>query len=125
MNRDLSGASPIRVLLVDPDDNTRVALAALLDQHDDIVVVDGVDTAEGALQHVTIDPPDVVVFDQRLPGSASGIFCRRIHAISPGTRCIIHANTKTAKAPTTTGRVVVVLKQLTGSVLVDAIRSPP
>jgi two-component system, NarL family, response regulator DevR len=65
--------SRLRVLLADPDLRVRKALRELLSAEPDLDICASVGTASAALEHVSTEPPDVVLMDVLLPDPADGL----------------------------------------------------
>lgn len=63
--------SAIRVLLVDDHAVLRAGLVSLLEEQEDISVVGEADSAEGALELIAQNPPDIVVMDLGMPGMSA------------------------------------------------------
>jgi DNA-binding NarL/FixJ family response regulator len=114
---------PIRVVLVEDHDLAREALTALLNAQPDIDVVSDVATVAEAVDQITTLAPRVAVIDAQLTDGSGIALCQRIQAISPHTRCIIHTSIQIDPEPATeAGADAIVLKQVTNSQLLDAIR---
>ena len=62
-----------RVLLADPDLRVRKALRELLSAEPGLDICASVGTASAALEHISAEPPDVVLMDVLLPGPADGL----------------------------------------------------
>lgn len=123
---DRSPSNSIKLLLVEDHDVVRESLSARLNAEPDIYVVAAVGTVEAALEQVTSQPPDVAVLDVGLPDGDGVTLCRRIRAVSPSTRCIIHTGTDLdPETAIRAGAVAVVLKQLIGDRLLQTIRDTP
>ncbi len=121
---DPDGSDPIRVLLVDGDGAARSALAAWFATQRDIAIVAAVGSAEAAMAMLATARPDVVVVDQRLPGTTALRLCQRLQAMNEGIRCVIHANTETSGDAAPANGTVVILKQLDNESLLGALRRP-
>jgi DNA-binding NarL/FixJ family response regulator len=67
LSSNAPGETPIRVIVVDDQQNTREGLVALLDLIDDIDVVADAGDGAAALRLVAEHRPDVVLLDLRLP----------------------------------------------------------
>ena len=69
------------MLVVDDQDSTRVAVAAVLDQHGHRVIE--ADTAEWALEQFLRHRPDIVLLDVEMPGYDGYWVARRIREMEP------------------------------------------
>lgn len=81
--------SKIRVLLVDDHAVLRAGLVSLLEGQEDISVVGEADSAEGALELIGQNPPDIVVMDLGMPGMSAFDAIREIRSQQPGMRVIV------------------------------------
>lgn len=75
------------VVLVDDHALVRDMLYELLSR-EGMEVVERVSSAERAVELVTADPPDVVVFDIDMPGISAFVAAREVQKVSPSTRVI-------------------------------------
>jgi len=83
-------ATPLRVVLVDPDECVRESLSGLLGIGDRCVVVGSAGTADAAIRLATDVAPDVFVIDPRLPGSDAGAaLIARLREVVPSTRVLV------------------------------------
>lgn len=81
--------SKIRVLLVDDHAVLRAGLVSLLEGQEDISVVGEADSAEGALELIGQNPPDIVVMDLGMPGMSAFDAIREIRSQQPDVRVIV------------------------------------
>ena len=72
MTDPAAAPTPLRVLVVDPDDCIRDSLTGLLEIGDRCLVVGSAGTAEAAIRLAGDRVPDVIVVDPRPPGSDAG-----------------------------------------------------
>jgi two-component system response regulator DevR len=100
----VSGAAPIRVLLVD-DHQMFVESVARLLGGEGIEVVGTASTGEDGLRRAEELPVDVAVIDYRLPDTDGVSLARRIHAVRPAVKLLILTGAEE------------------GSVLIDAIEA--
>jgi len=79
--KDLSGST---ILIVDDTEtNIDILIAALGDDYDISVAMDG----QSALEHISDNPPDLILLDIVMPGMDGYEVCRRLKA-DPKTRDI-------------------------------------
>lgn len=81
--------SAIRVLLVDDHAVLRAGLVSLLEGQEDISVVGEADSAEGALELIAQNPPDIVVMDLGMPGMSAFDAILRIRREHTEVRVIV------------------------------------
>ena len=79
---------PIRVLLVDDHEVTRVGLRTILLHFPQLEVVGEAGTAAGAVQETLRLKPDLVVLDVRLPDQSGFEACRQILRAQGGTKVL-------------------------------------
>ncbi len=112
----------IRVVVTDRDARVREHLTTLIDDEPDMRVVATAATAAQVQALVAEHQPHVVVIDPQLADHDDSY--RRLQALSPRSRCLIHATGANGQAdllqPNSTSSVV--LKQLNSNVLVATIR---
>ena len=119
-------STPIRVLLVDDHELVRRGLSDLLAQEDDLLVCGEAATAAGALCLAAALAPDVVVLDVRLPDGDGVAVCRELRTSAPRTACLVltsYDDDDALVAAVEAGAVGFLLKQVTGSDLVAAVRT--
>jgi two-component system, NarL family, response regulator DevR len=116
---------PLKVLLVDDHEVVRAGLRALIDGHDDLVVVGEAGTAEEGVRRVGFDAPDVVVLDVRLPDASGVEACREIRSRFPEVKVLMltsFADEDALMAAIVAGASGYVLKRVKGHDLISSIR---
>lgn len=125
MDREPSGSSPIRVLLVDGHELMRRNLRLLLDGEGDIEVIAQAATLEGA--DVDHGAPDVLVADFSMPdGSRCPQEIRRLHEQAPEMGIVVltmHDVPEFARQALEAGALGFVRKQFADSELAQAVRT--
>jgi DNA-binding NarL/FixJ family response regulator len=89
MTDHAAALTPLRVLLVDPDDRVRESLAGLLRIGARCLVIGTAGTADEAVLLAAETSPDVVVVDPRLPGIDGAALIARLRAVAPETRVLV------------------------------------
>jgi two-component system, NarL family, response regulator DevR len=120
-----SGASGVRVLVVDDHEVVRAGVAAMLRASDWIALVAEAETAEEAVAEAARNHPDVVVMDVKLDDRSGIEATREIRAARPATRVIIFtafADDEAVFASLMAGASGYVLKRTRADDLVRAIR---
>lgn len=85
----LEPGSPLRVVVVDPDDRTRQSIVGILGIRDRFRVVGSAGQLDSAVDLVRDRHPDVVILDPRLPEATGGMsLIRTIRGIEPGCRIL-------------------------------------
>lgn len=115
----------IRLVLVEDEQLTREAVAALLGLEGDLDVVGEAASGEEALDTVRDRRPDVVVLDVELPGMDGADVAERIAASWPGIRCVMltrHARPGVLRRALSAGAAGFVAKSAPATVLAAAIR---
>jgi DNA-binding NarL/FixJ family response regulator len=115
----------LRVMLVDDHEVVRDGLKALLQAHDDLLVVAEAGSVKDALLQADRTKPDVIVMDVRLADGSGIEATREIRALRPQTRVIMltsFADDEALFASIMAGADGYVLKQIRGGELVRAIR---
>ncbi|WP_254705700.1 response regulator [Streptomyces vilmorinianum] len=125
-----SGASqektPIRVFLLDDHEVVRRGVHDLLDAEPDLTVVGDAATAEQALVRAPALRPDVAVLDVRLPDGDGVSVCRELRSRMPDLACLMLTSFDDEEAlldAIMAGASGYVLKQITGTDLVHAVRT--
>jgi DNA-binding NarL/FixJ family response regulator len=116
----------LRIVLVDDHDVVRAGLRALFDNEPDLEVVGEAATAADALRRVSVDTPDIVVMDVRLPDGSGIDACREIKKRMPETRVLIltsYADDDALIEAFDAGASGYVLKRVDSAGLVDAVRN--
>jgi len=115
----------IRVFLLDDHEVVRRGVRELLEAEDDFVVVGEAGTAEEARQRIPATTPDVAVLDVRLPDGSGVEVCRDVRSVRPELACIMLTSFSDDEAlfeAIMAGAAGYVLKQVSGSNLIDAVR---
>jgi DNA-binding NarL/FixJ family response regulator len=115
----------IRVYLLDDHEVVRRGLRDLLESAGDIEVVGESGLAQEATSRIPALHPDVAVLDGRLPDGSGIDVCRDIRSVDPTIRALIltsYDDDEALFAAIMAGASGYVLKQITGTDLVDAVR---
>lgn len=115
-----------RVLLVDDHEVVRHGIRALLEAHEDVIVVAEAESVSAAVAAASQHRPDVVVMDVRLSGGSGIEATREIRARHPETRVLMltsFADHEALFSSIMAGASGYVLKQIRGNELVSAVRS--
>lgn len=115
----------IRVFLLDDHEIVRRGLVALLESAGDIEVVGESGRAEEARRRLPALRPDVAVLDARLPDGSGIDVCRDVRSANPEVRALIltaYQDDEALFSAIMAGAAGYVLKQITGTDLVDSIR---
>jgi DNA-binding NarL/FixJ family response regulator len=117
--------APIRVFLLDDHELVRRGLHDLLDAEDDIEIVGEAGTVAEGVARIPALRPHVAVLDARLPDGSGIEVCRSVRSIDPDIRALIltsYDDDEALFAAILAGASGYVLKQITGTDLVDAVR---
>ncbi|WP_282692504.1 response regulator transcription factor [Streptomyces sp. CC208A] len=123
---DLTGDQPVRVFLLDDHEVVRRGVHDLLDAEPDLTVVGEAGTAEQALVRVPALRPQVAVLDVRLPDGDGVSVCRELRSRMPDLACLMLTSFDDEEAlldAIMAGASGYVLKQITGTDLVHAVRT--
>ena len=115
----------IRVFLLDDHEIVRRGVRELLETELDIVVVGEAGTADEARRRIPTANADVAILDVQLPDGSGVEVCRDMRSEQPSLACIMLTSFSDDEAlfeAIMAGASGYVLKQVTGSNLVDAIR---
>ncbi len=115
----------IRVFLLDDHEVVRRGLRELLESHGDIEVVGESGSAVRATAMIPALRPDVAVLDGRLPDGSGIDVCRDVRSLDPSIRALVltsYDDDEALFAAIMAGASGYVLKQITGTDLVDAVR---
>jgi DNA-binding NarL/FixJ family response regulator len=117
----------ITVFLLDDHEIVRRGIAQLLEGEDDIEVVGEAGTAAQAVARIPALRPDVAILDVRLPDGEGVSVCRDVRAvIDPPPACLMltsYADDEALFAAIMAGASGYLLKQVTGTDLVGAVRT--
>ncbi|MEU0088516.1 response regulator transcription factor [Streptomyces sp. NPDC006274] len=122
----LTEREPVRVFLLDDHEVVRRGVHDLLDAEPDLTVVGEAGTAEQALVRVPALRPQVAVLDVRLPDGDGVSVCRELRSRMPGLACLMLTSFDDEEAlldAIMAGASGYVLKQITGTDLVNAVRT--
>ena len=117
--------APIRVFLLDDHELVRRGLHDLLDAEDDIEIVGEAGTVAEGVARIPALRPHVAVLDARLPDGSGIEVCRSVRSIDPDIRALVltsYDDDEALFAAILAGASGYVLKQITGTDLVDAVR---
>ncbi|WP_327418229.1 response regulator transcription factor [Streptomyces sp. NBC_01233] len=121
-----TGKEPVRVFLLDDHEVVRRGVHDLLDAEPDLTVVGEAGTAEQALIRVPALRPQVAVLDVRLPDGDGVSVCRELRSRMPDLACLMLTSFDDEEAlldAIMAGASGYVLKQITGTDLVNAVRT--
>ena len=116
---------PIRVFLLDDHEVVRRGLHDLLESDGDILVVGESGSAQEAIARIPALRPDVAVLDGRLPDGSGVDVCREVRSVDPDIKALIltsYDDDEALFAAILAGASGYVLKQITGTDLIDAVR---
>jgi two-component system, NarL family, response regulator DevR len=117
----------ISVFLLDDHEVVRRGLLQLLDTEQDLAVVGEAGTAAQALARIPVLLPDVAILDVRLPDGEGISVCREIRSsIERPPACLMltsYSDDEALFGAIMAGAAGYVLKQVTGSDLVSAVRT--
>ncbi len=122
----LTEKEPVRVFLLDDHEVVRRGVHDLLDAEPDLTVVGEAGTAEQALVRVPALRPQVAVLDVRLPDGDGVSVCRELRSRMPELACLMLTSFDDEEAlldAIMAGASGYVLKQITGTDLVTAVRT--
>ncbi|WP_156724900.1 response regulator [Streptomyces apocyni] len=127
---DKSGSStekaPVTVFLLDDHEVVRRGVHDLLDAEPDLTVIGEAGTAERALVRIPALRPQVAVLDVRLPDGDGVSVCRELRSRMPDLACLMLTSFDDEEAlldAIMAGASGYVLKQITGTDLVHAVRT--
>jgi two-component system, NarL family, response regulator DevR len=115
----------IRVFLLDDHEIVRRGINDLLSGQPDINVVGEASSAAEALARIPAVRPHVAILDVRLPDGSGISVCREIRSAMPEVRCLMltsYDDNDAIFAAVMAGAAGYLLKEIRGSVFVDAIR---
>ncbi|WP_314612854.1 response regulator transcription factor [Streptomyces stackebrandtii] len=121
-----TGKEPVRVFLLDDHEVVRRGVHDLLDAEPDLTVVGEAGTVEQALVRVPALRPQVAVLDVRLPDGDGVSVCRELRSRMPDLACLMLTSFDDEEAlldAIMAGASGYVLKQITGTDLVTAVRT--
>jgi two-component system response regulator DevR len=115
----------IRVFLLDDHEIVRRGINDLISTQPDIKVVGEASSATEALARIPAVRPDVAILDARLSDGSGIDVCREIRSSMPEVRCVMltsYDDNDAIFAAVMAGAAGYLLKEIRGSVFVDAIR---
>ena len=119
---DTTPASPLRVLVVDPDERVRDSLAGLLCIGERCVVVGTAANAAQALDMVAPGDPDVVIIDARMAEAEAGSdFIGRLRASDGSLRIVLMGTVGAEHSAGSFGADAFIRKTFRARELVDAV----
>lgn len=122
---DPAETTPVTVFLLDDHEVVRRGVHDLLDAEPDMTVVGEAGTAEQALARIPALRPRVAVLDVRLPDGDGVSVCRELRSRMPELACLMLTSFDDEEAlldAIVAGASGYVLKQITGTDLVQAVR---
>lgn len=117
--------SPIRVFLLDDHEVVRRGLHDLLESEGDIEVVGESGSVKEAIARIPALRPDVAVLDGRLPDGSGIDVCREVRSVDPTIKALIltsYDDDEALFSAILAGAAGYVLKQITGTDLIDGVR---
>ncbi|MFG3496525.1 response regulator [Streptomyces sp. NPDC047928] len=123
---DPGAKAPVSVFLLDDHEVVRRGVHDLLDAEPDLTVVGEAATVEQALVRVPALRPQVAVLDVRLPDGDGVSVCRELRSRMPDLACLMLTSFDDEEAlldAIMAGASGYVLKQITGTDLVNAVRT--
>src|SRR6188472_4093262 len=115
----------IRVFLLDDHEVVRQGLRSLLEGAGDIEIVGESGSASEAITRIPALRPDVAVLDGRLPDGSGIDVCREVRSVDPSIKALIltsYDDDEALFAAILAGAAGYVLKQITGTDLIDGVR---
>ncbi|HJU97022.1 MAG TPA: response regulator transcription factor [Jiangellaceae bacterium] len=125
MTTDRPAAEPYRVYLLDDHEVVRRGVRDLLEDSGEVTVVGESGSAAEAARRIPALRPDVAILDARLPDGSGIDVCREIRSVDPGIHALIltsYDDDEALFAAIMAGAAGYVLKQVSGTDLVDAVR---
>jgi DNA-binding NarL/FixJ family response regulator len=122
---DQPAAEPYRVYLLDDHEVVRRGVRDLLEDSGEVTVVGESGSAAEAARRIPALRPDVAILDARLPDGSGIDVCREIRSVDPGIHALIltsYDDDEALFAAIMAGAAGYVLKQVSGTDLVDAVR---
>jgi DNA-binding NarL/FixJ family response regulator len=116
---------PIRVFLLDDHEVVRRGLHDLLESEGDIEIVGESGSVSEAIARIPALRPDVAVLDGRLPDGSGIDVCREVRSVDPSIKALIltsYDDDEALFAAILAGAAGYVLKQITGTDLIDGVR---
>jgi two-component system, NarL family, response regulator DevR len=121
----MTGAQPIRILLVDDSEVVRVGLAAVLGQEPDLEVIGQAGTSTDAVIQAQRLRPDLVLMDVRIPEVGGIEAGREILEQQPGIRVLFLSafnDEELVRAAIVIGAHGYLLKEIDAQTLIDSIK---
>lgn len=116
----------ISILIVDSQQLLRAGLREILSRQQDFEIVDDLGDAPSAIELAARSRPDVVIIEDRQPGSSGIEAIRRIRAESPQTACIVLTDaegTLQVRQAIVAGASGFLAKNASAADLVEAVRT--
>jgi DNA-binding NarL/FixJ family response regulator len=118
--------SPIKVLIADDDEDTRVWLSAILEDEETVEIVGAASDTDSAVKMATELSADVAILDWAMPGGGGGKAATQIKAENPATEIVAFTGMDPSAASydmMSAGAVAFLQKRCDASELIDAIHS--
>jgi two-component system response regulator DevR len=122
---EASPSRTIRVFLLDDHEVVRRGLHDLLESEGDIEIVGESGSVSEAIARIPALRPDVAVLDGRLPDGSGIDVCREVRSVDPSIKALIltsYDDDEALFAAILAGAAGYVLKQITGTHLIDGVR---
>jgi DNA-binding NarL/FixJ family response regulator len=118
-------SSPVGVFVLDDQEIVRRGVRGLLEAEPDIRVIGEAGTASAAMAQIPALRPDVAVLDVRLPDGDGISVCRQVRSRAPEVACLMLTafGDEALLDAIMAGAAGYVLKQVSGSDLVGAVRA--
>lgn len=115
---------PIRVLIADDDEMNRQTIAEIVERSDALELVGIAKDADEAIRIASLQRPDVVLLDVRMPGGGGPRAAREIRLRSPGSRIVAlsaFGDDRSIDAMLANGAISYLMKGVSLPDIVDAI----
>lgn len=118
--------TPTRILVIEDQYFSRLALHTVIDRHEDMQIVDEADTAKAGLALFETHSPDVTIVDLKLPDQSGIELIKAIRKIDPVARIVVLSNFEGSEylhRATNAGAMAYLTKDASADELSTAIRA--